>query len=200
MQEKQKNIYFACGESIDKIDLLPQVELFKDKGYEILYLTEYVDEFTMQSLQEYDSKKIINVSSENADLSDEEDKKKLEEENKEFKDMFTLMKDSIGSVTGVKFTNRLKNHPVCLTNEGVISTGMEKTLNAISPEKVSAELILEINDKHPIADKLKSLYKDNKEELKEYSKILYAQARLIEGLTIDNPTEISNLICNYIAK
>ena len=200
MKEEQKNIYFACGESIDKIDLLPQVELFKDKGYEILYLTEYVDEFTMQSLQEYDSKKIINVSSENADLSDEEDKKKLEEENKEFKDMFTLMKDSIGSVTGVKFTNRLKNHPVCLTNEGVISTGMEKTLNAISPEKVSAELILEINDKHPIADKLKSLYKDNKEELKEYSKILYAQARLIEGLTIDNPTEISNLICNYISK
>ena len=114
--------------------------------------------------------------------------------------MFSLMKEVIPEVKDIKFTNRLNKHPVCLTNEGMISTGMEKTLNAISEEKVSADLILEINENHPISNKLKELYKDNKDELKEYTKILYAEARLIEGLSIDNPTEISNLICNYIAK
>ncbi len=200
MKEDQKNIYFACGETVDKIDMLPQVEVFKDKDYEILYLTEYVDEFTMQSLVEYDGKKIVNVSSEQADLNNEEDKEKLNKTNDEFKDMFSLMKEAIGSVNDVKFTNRLKNHPVCLTNEGVISTGMEKTLNAISEQKVNAELALEINENHPIANKIKELYEKDKDELKEYSKVLYAQARLIEGLTIENPTEISNIICNLISK
>ena len=200
MKEDQTSIYFACGETTDKIDMLPQVELFKDKDYEILYLTEYVDEFTMQALMEYDGKKIVNVSSEQADLNNDEDKEKLNKTNTEFKDMFTLMKESLSNVNDVRFTNRLKNHPVCLTNEGVISTGMEKTLNAISEEKVNAELVLEINENHPIADKIKELYKNNKEELKEYSKVLYAQARLIEGLSIDNPTEISNIICNLISK
>lgn len=200
MKEDQKNIYFACGETVDKIDMLPQVEVFKDKDYEILYLTEYVDEFTMQSLVEYDGKKIVNVSSEQADLNNEEDKEKLNKTNDEFKDMFSLMKEAIGSVNDVKFTNRLKNHPVCLTNEGVISTGMEKTLNAISDQKVNAELVLEINENHPIANKIKELYEKDKDELKDYSKVLYAQARLIEGLTIENPTEISNIICNLISK
>ena len=200
MKEDQNNIYFACGESTDKIDMLPQVEIFKDKDYEILYLTEYVDEFCMQALMEYEGKKIVNVSSEQADLNNDEDKEKLNKTNTEFKDMFSLMKDELENINDVRFTNRLKNHPVCLTNEGVISTGMEKTLNAISEEKVNAELVLEINENHPIADKIKELYKNDKEELKEYTKVLYAQARLIEGLSIDNPTEISNIICNLISK
>ena len=200
MKEDQNNIYFACGESTDKIDMLPQVEIFKDKDYEILYLTEYVDEFCMQALMEYEGKKIVNVSSEQADLNSDEDKEKLNKTNTEFKDMFSLMKDELENINDVRFTNRLKNHPVCLTNEGVISTGMEKTLNAISEEKVNAELVLEINENHPIADKIKELYKNDKAELKEYTKVLYAQARLIEGLSIDNPTEISNIICNLIAK
>jgi len=200
MKEEQNNIYFACGETTDKIDMLPQVEVFKDKDYEILYLTEYVDEFTMQALMEYEGKKIVNVSSEQADLNSDEDKEKLNKTNTEFKDMFSLMKDELENVNDVRFTNRLKNHPVCLTNEGVISTGMEKTLNAISEEKVNAELVLEINESHPIADKIKDLYENDKEELKEYTKVLYAQARLIEGLSIDNPTEISNIICNLISK
>ena len=200
MKEEQSNIYFACGETIDKIDMLPQVEIFKDKDYEILYLTEYVDEFAMQGLMEYDGKKIINVSSEQADLNNEEDKEKLNKTNTEFKDMFSLMKNSLENVNDVRFTNRLKNHPVCLTNEGVISTGMEKTLNAISEQKVNAELVLEINENHPIADKIKDLYENDKDSLKEYSKVLYAQARLIEGLSIENPTEISNIICNLISK
>ena len=200
MKEGQTNIYYACAETTDKADMLPQVEKFKDKDYEVLYLTEYVDEFTMQSLREYDNKKIVSVSSENTDLSSKEEKEKLDKENTEYKDMFSLMKEIIPEVKDIKFTNRLNKHPVCLTNEGMISTGMEKTLNAISEEKVSADLILEINENHPISNKLKELYKDNKDELKEYTKILYAEARLIEGLSIDNPTEISNLICNYIAK
>ena len=114
--------------------------------------------------------------------------------------MFSLMKESISNINDVRFTNKLKNHPVCLTNEGVISTGMEKTLNAISEQKVNAELALEINENHPIADKIKDLYENDKDSLKEYAKVLYAQARLIEGLSIENPTEISNIICNLISK
>ena len=200
MKEDQNNIYFACGESTDKIDMLPQVEIFKDKDIEILYLTEYVDEFCMQALMEYEGKKIVNVSSEQADLNSNEDKEKLNKTNTEFKDMFSLMKDELENINDVRFTNRLKNHPVCLTNEGVISTGMEKTLNAISEEKVNAELVLEINENHPITEKIKELYKTDKNKLKEYTKVLYAQARLIEGLSIDNPTEISNIICNLISK
>ena len=200
MNNEQTNIYYACGESIDKIDMLPQVEVFKDKDIEVLYLTEYVDEFTMQSLMEYDSKKIVSVSSENTDLSSKEDKEKLEKENEEYKDMFAIMKEAVSDVKDIKFTNRLNKHPVCLTNEGVISTGMEKTLNAISNEKVTADLVLEINENHAISKKLKDLYNSDKDELKEYAKILYAEARLIEGLSIENPTEISNLICNYISK
>lgn len=200
MNNEQTNIYYACGESIDKIDMLPQVEVFKDKDIEVLYLTEYVDEFTMQSLMEYDSKKIVSVSSENTDLSSKEDKEKLEKENEEYKDMFAIMREAVSDVKDIKFTNRLNKHPVCLTNEGVISTGMEKTLNAISNEKVTADLVLEINENHAISKKLKDLYNSDKDELKEYAKILYAEARLIEGLSIENPTEISNLICNYISK
>ena len=200
MNSEQTNIYYACGESIDKIDMLPQVEVFKDKDIEVLYLTEYVDEFTMQSLMEYDSKKIVSVSSENTDLSSKEDREKLEKENEEYKDMFAIMKEAVSDVKDIKFTNRLNKHPVCLTNEGVISTGMEKTLNAISNEKVTADLVLEINENHAISKKLKDLYDSDKDKLKEYAKILYAEARLIEGLSIENPTEISNLICNYIAK
>lgn len=200
MNSEQTNIYYACGDSIDKIDMLPQVEVFKDKDIEVLYLTEYVDEFTMQSLMEYDSKKIVSVSSENTDLSSKEDKEKLEKENEEYKDMFAIMKEAVSDVKDIKFTNRLNKHPVCLTNEGVISTGMEKTLNAISNEKVTADLVLEINENHAISKKLKDLYNSDKDELKEYAKILYAEARLIDGLSIENPTEISNLICNYISK
>lgn len=200
MNSEQTNIYYACGDSIDKIDMLPQVEVFKDKDIEVLYLTEYVDEFTMQSLMEYDSKKIVSVSSENTDLSSKEDKEKLEKENEEYKDMFAIMKEAVSDVKDIKFTNRLNKHPVCLTNEGVISTGMEKTLNAISNEKVTADLVLEINENHAISKKLKDLYNSDKDKLKEYAKILYAEARLIDGLSIENPTEISNLICNYISK
>ena len=202
MKEEQKEIYYASGETIEKIDNLPQVEQVKQKEYDILYLTEYVDEFAIQSLQEYEEKKFMNVSSSELDLETKEEKEKTENKNKEYSDIFNLMKESLDNqVAEIEFTNRLKNHPVCLTTKGDISVEMEKVINAMpTDEKIKATLILEINENHEIADKLKELYANDKEKLKKYTKILYSQARLIEGLPIDNPTEISNLICEIMTK
>lgn len=200
MKEGQESIYYACGESVDKIDMMPQVESVKDK-YEVLYLTEYVDEFTIITLAEYNSKKFVNVSSENTDISTEEEKKHINEINDNNKDMLSSMKDLLGdSVKEVKFTSKLKNHPVCLTTEGEVSTSMEKVINSMpTGEKIKASEVLEINSNHKIADKLKELYKYNKEEFEKYTKVIYFEARLIEGLPIDNPTEMSNLMCDIMA-
>ena len=200
MKGGQESIYYACGESVDKIDMMPQVESVKDK-YEVLYLTEYVDEFTIITLAEYNSKKFVNVSSENTDISTEEEKKHINEINDNNKDMLSSMKDLLGdSVKEVKFTSKLKNHPVCLTTEGEVSTSMEKVINSMpTGEKIKASEVLEINSNHKIADKLKELYKDNKEEFEKYTKVIYFEARLIEGLPIDNPTEMSNLMCDIMA-
>ena len=203
MKENQDKIYYACGETIDKIDMLPQVEGIKDKGYEILYFIADIDEFAVQMMQNYKEKSFANISSENLNLDTEEEKQNLNKLNEDHKDMFTIMKEAIGdSVQAVKFTHRLKNHPVCLTTEGNVSVEMEKVLNMMpnNNNNIKAEIILEINDSHPIADKVKELYETDKETLKEYTKILYSQARLIEGLQIENPTEITNLICKFMAK
>ena len=203
MKEDQDSIYYACGENNDKVDNMPQVELIKDKGYEILYLTEYVDEFALQTLTTYNAKKFVNVSNDNVDLDSEEEKKELEKLNSESKDMFDIMKKVLetNNIADIKFTHRLKNHPVCLTTEGDISVEMQKVLNALpNDNKVNARMIMEINEAHPISKKLQTLYKENKEELEKYTKILYSEARLIEGLPIENPTEISNLICDIISK
>ncbi len=202
MKDDEENIYYACGETIDKINMLPQVEKVKDKGYNILYLTEYVDEFAIKSLMEYDGKKFVNVSEENLDLDTEEEKEEIKKINDENKEMLNSMKEIIGSdVSDVRFTHRLKNHPVCLVSEGPVSIEMQKVLNAIPTDKnINAKIILEINSSHKIADKLKELYKSDKEKFNEYTKILYSQSRLIEGLSIENPTEISNLICDLLSK
>ena len=202
MKEGQDKIYYACGETVDKIELLPQVEAVKEKGYEILYLTENIDEFVVQVLMEHKEKKFINVCVNDVDLDTDEEKEALKKENEENKDMFTLMKETIGEgVQEVRFTHRLKNHPVCLTSEGALSVEMEKVINSMpNDQKVKAQTALEINDSHPIAQKIKDLYANDKEELKKYTQVLYAQARLIEGLPVENPTQISNLICEIIAK
>ena len=202
MKEGQDKIYYACGETVDKIELLPQVEAVKEKGYEILYLTENIDEFVVQVLMEHKEKKFINVCANDVDLDTDEEKEALKKENEENKDMFTLMKETIGEgVQEVRFTHRLKNHPVCLTSEGALSVEMEKVINSMpNDQKVKAQTALEINDSHPIAQKIKDLYANDKEELKKYTQVLYAQARLIEGLPVENPTQISNLICEIIAK
>ena len=203
MKEDQENIYYACGENNDKLDNMPQVEVIKDKGYEILYLTEYVDEFALQSLTTYNAKKFVNVSNNNIELDTEEEKQELEKANESAKDMFDAMKKTLENhnITNIKFTHRLKNHPVCLTTEGDISLEMQKVLNALpNDSKVNAKMVLEINSKHPISKKLKTLYETDKDLLEKYTKILYSQARLIEGLPIDNPTEISNLICDIMVE
>lgn len=202
MKDDEENIYYACGETIDKINMLPQVEKVKDKGYNILYLTEYVDEFAIKSLMEYEGKKFVNVSEENLDLDTEEEKEEIKKINDENKEMLNSMKEIIGSdVSDVRFTHRLKNHPVCLVSEGPVSIEMQKVLNAMpTDQSINAKIILEINSSHKIADKLKELYKSDKEKFNEYTKILYSQSRLIEGLSIENPTEISNLICDLLSK
>lgn len=202
MKEGQDKIYYACGESVDKIDMLPQVDSIKGKDYEILYLTADVDEFVMQILQDYEGKKFANVCANDVDIETAEEKEETKKVNEENKAMFDIMKEAIdGKVQDIRFTHKLKNHPVCLTSEGALSVEMEKVLNSMpNGQDVKAQTVLEINIDHPIVEKLKFLYENNKEDLKEYTKILYAQARLIEGLPIENPTEISNLVCKMISK
>ena len=201
MEKNQDNIYYASGETVDKINMLPQVEQVKKKDYDILYLTDYLDEFVIQVLGEFNAKKFKNVSDSSLDLDTDEEKESIKKLNDDNKDMLSFIKDALNDeVINVRFTNKLSTHPVCLTSDGEISVEMQKVINAMpTDEKVSAKMILEINEKHPIANKIKSLYKDNKDELKNYAKVLYSSARLIEGLSIDNPTEISNIICEIIA-
>lgn len=201
MKEGQDKIYYASGDSIDKIDLLPNVERFKEKDYEVLYLCDYVDEFTIQALMEYEGKKFANVASEDVTLDTPKEKEALEKKNEEAKGMFDVMKEALTDVKSIKFTNKLKNHPVCLSTEGNISLEMQKIMNSMpTGEDVKAEIVLEINENHPIAEKLKNLYENDKDKLADYSKILYNQARLIEGLSVDNPTELTNLICDLMSK
>ena len=199
-KEGQNTIYYACGESVDKIDMLPQAELIKDKGYEMLYLTDNVDEFALQILASYKDKTFTNISTENLNMDTDEEKQQLEAINTESKEMLETMKAALGeSVTAVRFTNRLKSHPVCLVSEGVLSLEMEKILSQMpNGTDAKAEVVMEINKDHPISDKLKQLAETDTEKLEKYAKILYAQARLIEGLTVDNPTELSNMICDLM--
>ena len=204
MKEGQDAIYYACGETDEKIEMLPQTDAVKDKGYEILYLTENVDEFALKMLGEYDGKKFMNICDDSLNLDSEEEKKALEEENNAAKDMFDLMKESIGdSINAVRFTNKLKKHPVCLTSEGGISLEMEKVLNSMpnaEQNKVQARLVLEINAEHPIAEKLKTLYNDDKEMLGKYAKLLYGEACLIGGKSVPDPAEHSALVCELMTK
>ena len=202
MKEEQKAIYYACGETVEKSDMLPQVEKVKEKGYEIFYATDSIDEFVFQTMIEYNGKSFKNVSSDDLDLDTAEEKEAIQKENEENKDLLNIMKETLkDEVQEVKFTNRLKNHPVCLTTEGGISIEMEKVINSMpADQKVKAKIVLEINDSHPISNKLKELYNTDKEELKNYTKILFATSKLIEGLSVENPTEISNLICDAISK
>ncbi|MBQ3150989.1 MAG: molecular chaperone HtpG [Clostridia bacterium] len=200
MKEDQSDIYYACGESVDKIDMLPQTELLKDKGYEILYMTENVDEFAIKMLMDFDGKKFKNICTDSLDISTQEEKDKLREKNENAKDVLDTMKEALdGAVNAVRFTDKLKNHPVCLTSEGELSVEMEKVLNSLpNSNAVKASLVLEINENHAICEKLLQLYGTDKEKLKDYAKILYAQARLVEGLPIENPTELSSLICELM--
>lgn len=202
-KEDQKNIYYACGETIERIELLPQCDSVKEKGYEILYLTENIDEFALKMMRDYDGKTFINVCDENLDLDTEEEKKELEKINTEQKELLDAIKESLGTkVNSVRFTNKLKNHPVCLTSEGGISVEMEKTLNSMPGQNtpVKAQTVLEISSANPVADKLKSLFGSDKDLLKDYSKLLYDEACLIGGRSIDDPAEHTRIICELMIK
>lgn len=200
MKEDQKTIYYACGETVDKIDMLPQSEAVKSKGYEILYLTDDVDEFALQMLVQYKEKIFTNICAGNLDLDDEAEKEAINKENEETKELRTFLKESIGdAVSEVRFTSKLQNHPVCLTSEGMLSLEMEKVLSAMPGSKgAKATLVLEINKNHPIAEKIKSLYDTNKDTAAKYAKILYAQGCLIAGKAIDSPTELCDMICELM--
>ncbi len=199
MKEDQKYIYYACGESMDKLEKLPQTELVADKGYEILYCTDEIDEFTIQMMMKFNDKEFKSVA--NGDLGLDDSKDENEETSERYKDMFAKMggflKDEIKEV---KISKRLKSHPVCLSTAGALSIEMEKVLKAMpNSENIKAEKILEINEAHDIFGVLKGAYEENDEEkLEMYTKLLYNQARLIEGLPIDDPVEFTNNICKLM--
>lgn len=196
-KDDQKNIYYAPGENINRIENSPKVSSLKDK-YEILYCTEHIDEFALKVINEYDGLKLVNVNSE---ITKEETKDEVKKVNEEFNDMFSLMKESVPDLSEVKFTDDLKEHPVCLSSSGEISLEMEKALKDIpNSQHIKASKVLEINNNHKIAEKLKELFKTDKDKLKDYTKVLYALSRLMEGLDIENPTEISSLVCEYLDK
>lgn len=200
MKEDQKYIYFASGETVAKIDSLPQTELVKDKGYEILYLTDNVDEFAVKMMMSYKEKEFKSVSAGDLDLETPEKKEEMKKLSEENKDMFAFIKDSLGGkIKEARLSERLKSHPVCLTNDGHISLEMEKVLNQMpTDQKVSAEKILEINPSHDIFKTMQELYSKDKDKLAVYSKILYSQALLIEGMSIEDPVEFSNLVCSLM--
>lgn len=202
MKDGQDKIYYACGDSVEKIDMLPQIDALKEKGYEVLYCTDNVDEFALKMLDEYDGKKFANVCAEEIDLSTEDEKKQLEEQNESGKDMLEEMKNILsGAVQSVKFTNRLKNYPACLSSEGNISVEMEKILNSMPTDnKVKADIVLELNASHPVAEKLKTLYTEDKNSFNKFTKLLYDQARLVGGMTIENPSEFVNMISELMVK
>ncbi len=203
MKPDQKYIYYASGETTDKIDKLPQTELLKDKGYEILYLTDDIDEFAIQMLREFDEKQFKSVSAEDLDIEEsKEEKEEAEKQAEESKDMLEYMKEALdGKVAEVRLSQRLKSHPVCLTAKGGLSIEMEKVLNSMpTDEKVQAERVLEINAKHPILETLRKSYESDKDIVKDYAALLYDQALLIEGLPIEDPVAFSNSVCRLMTK
>ncbi|MEQ8176187.1 MAG: molecular chaperone HtpG [Syntrophomonadaceae bacterium] len=202
MPEGQKYIYYASGISVERIDRLPQTELVKDKGFEILYLTDDVDEFALKMLNEFEGREFKSVSSGDLGLESEEEKKEVEQRTQEYKDLFEFMNESLkDKVNGVRLSQRLKTHPVCLTSDGALSLEMEKILNAMPSEhQMKADRILEVNGNHPIFATLQGLFNNDKEKLAAYSEILYNQALLIEGLPIEDPVAFSNAVCDLMAK
>lgn len=202
MPEDQKEIYFASGETKEKIATLPQVEVVKDKGFDILFLTDNVDEFCFQMMRDYKEKAFKNIAQGNLDLETEEEKKELEKKNEENKDLLMAIKEALDSkVVDVKISTRLKSHPVCLVSSDGVSFEMEKVLSAM-PEgnDVKAGRILEINPSHPIFAAMQKVYDTNKDKVADYSSLLYDQALLIEGFSVDNPVEFSNKICELMVE
>lgn len=202
MKEDQKFIYFASGSSVTRIESLPQTEQVRDKGYEILYLTDHVDEFCLQMMHDFDGKEYKSVSADDLGLDTPEEKEEIKKAEEDNKALFEFMTEKLGGkVKAVKLSQRLKSHPVCITSEGMLSVEMEKVLSAMpNGDGAKAEKILEINPNHAIFGKLKELYESDKDKAADYADILYNQALLIEGMPIENPVEFSNKVCELLAK
>ena len=200
MKEGQTSIYYACGDAVERIAKLPQTEMLKDKGYEILYLTDNVDEFALKMLQTYDEKDFKNISSDDLGLETEEEKKEAEKQVEDNKGLLDFMTEALdGKVKAVRLSQRLKSHPVCISSEGAITLDMEKVLNAMpATEKVQAQRVLELNANHPIFAKLTQLFENDQEKLKTYSQLLYTQAMMIEGFPVEDPVAFCNQICELM--
>lgn len=200
MKDDQKYIYYATGESEEKIAKLPQIELVTDKGYEVLYFTDEVDEFAIKMLMNYDDKEFKNVSSGDLGIEDEAEKKEIEKQKEENQDLLKDMKEILGEkVKDVRLSSRLKTHPVCLAAEGDVSIEMEKVLNQMPDgQQVQADKILEINNKHDIFQSLIKTHQTDKEKFTLYTNILYNQALLIEGLPIEDPVALTNDMCKVM--
>jgi molecular chaperone HtpG len=197
MKADQKEIYYAAGESIEKIDMLPQVATVKAKGYDVLYLTDDVDEFALKLLGSYADKEFKNVTSEALDLLSDEEKEAEKSKNEASEEMLTFIKDAIGKVSSVKLNASLAEHAVCLSSEGDLSMEMAKILGKMPGAEMgvpTASVVLEINMNHPIAEKLAALYESDKEKLTKYAKVLYGEACLIGGVALDDPKEFTALI------
>ena len=201
MPEGQKYCYYAAGESFEKLSKLPQTELLRDKGYDLLCLTDTVDEFLFQILHSYSEKDFRSVSSGDLGLESDEEKAEQEKLESEYKELFDYLKEALGDrVTEVRLSSSLKTHPVCLTAKGAVSLEMEKVLNTMpgSEQKVKAQRVLELNGGHPVFEALKALWPEQKEKVATYAELLYDQALLIEGLSVEDPIRFSNAICELM--
>ncbi len=200
MPEEQKEIYYASGVTAEAIAALPQTEMVRSKGYEILYFTAPVDEFAAKQMMNYKGKEFKSVTANDLDLNTEEERKELNEKQEENKPLLEEMKSALeGKVERVALSNRLKSHAVCLTSEGDLTLEMEKVLNSMpTDKKVQAKLVLEINPSHPVFARLKALHGNDADKVKKYAKLLYDQALLMEGMPIENPAEFSELICELM--
>ena len=200
MKPEQNYIYYGCGETVERILSLPQAEALQDKGFEMLCLTDNVDEFALRVLGKYDEKEFRNISADDLGLETAEEQEKTKELAQENQEMLTFMKESLGDkVADVRVSGKLKSHPVCITTDGMISTEMEKVLNSMpAREKIKAQRVLEVNGEHPIFQRLRDLYESDKDRLKLYAEILYDQALLIEGISLEDPADFSQKLCQIL--
>ncbi len=200
MKEDQSVIYYASGENADKISRLPQAEAILEKGYEILYLTDDVDEFALKMMFNYQEKEFKSISSSDLDIRTQDEKEQEEKTSQENKDLIEFIKETLKEkVADVRLTNKLKSHPVCITNEGELSVEMEKVLSKMPDSNgIKAQKVLEINLNHPVFEKMKSLFNTDNQKLKKLAEVLYGGAVLIEGLTLESPVDFANTMLDLI--
>ena len=201
MKEGQTDIYYGCGETYERVMQLPQAEAAIEQGYEILCLKDNIDEFVLKVLQKYDEKEFKNVSADKVDFQTDEEKEETKKLSETSKDLLEALKDALdGKVKEVRISSRLKKHPVCITTDGEITLEMEKVLNAMPTggEQIKAERVLEINAEHPIFKSLSKLFEEKSEKLKTYADILYQQALLIEGISIEDPVDFAQKVCELM--